>query len=94
MPELKALLDLVDKYAARRNEIAHGVVYPYNVYQRDAFGFCLFPSYYATRKRGLDNEPSYIYSSNEIIYFSDRFLELSPKASSVFMSLLERGRGT
>jgi hypothetical protein len=32
MPELKALLDLVDKYAARQNEIAHGVVYPYNVY--------------------------------------------------------------
>ena len=92
MPDLKALLDLVEKYAARRNEIAHGVVYPYNVYRRDAFGFCLFPSYYATRKRGLDNEPSYIYSSIEINYFSERFLELGPKASSVVMSLLERGR--
>jgi len=94
MPDLKALLDLVEKYAARRNEIAHGVVYPYNGYRRDAVGFCLFPSYYATKKRGLDIEPSYIYSSIEINYFSERFLELTQKASSVFVSLLQLARGT
>jgi hypothetical protein len=94
MPELKALLDLVDRYAARRNEIAHGVVYPYSAYRRDASGFCLFPSYYSTRKRGLDNQPTYIYSSTEIKYFAERFVELVPKASSVFIPLLAIGRPT
>jgi hypothetical protein len=92
MPALLDLTNLVGKYAARRNEIAHGVVYRYSVYKTDAVGFCLFPSYYNTRKRGTDNEPSYIYSSAEIDYFSERFLELGPKASVVIMTFLELGR--
>jgi hypothetical protein len=91
MPDLKDLLKLVKDYAPRRNEIAHGVVYRYSTYRGDALGYCLFPGYYTTKKRSLDNKPSYIYSSVEINYFSERFLELGPKASSVIMSLLALG---
>jgi hypothetical protein len=37
MPDLKDLLQLVDNYAPRRNEIAHGVVYRHSVYRAIAY---------------------------------------------------------
>ena len=72
---------------ARRNDVAHGIVNPYSVFEHDKSvfkGYLLMPAYYATRKRKLpetapltDITPSFIYSSVEIDHFRKQFDDLA-----------------
>ena len=83
-------------FAARRNEIAHGIVQPYFVGGTDV-GSALIPSYHATNKRKLGAQVDsdtpqtavlkYAYTSKEIAYFSDQFQQLSKRALDLYRAL-------
>ena len=55
--------------AARRNEIAHGLVVDEGI----GNNYYLVPSYHSSRKRDHSQEPSYTYTSDQIRAFRDRF---------------------
>lgn len=106
----KALSDLVKeigKFAARRNEIAHGKIKDYSrpagmflimagQHTRRA-GHVLEPTMYATKKTKLKlgrvlietahHEPTYIYSSVEIMAFQKHFERLTGQAQNVHLKL-------
>jgi hypothetical protein len=92
--KFKDLLSRASKYAARRNEIAHGIVGEYSAPDGPTRGLALLPPRYATSKRALvphhmpkkyppKDKPSYAYTSPEITFFSDRFYELSREIDSL-----------
>lgn len=70
------------KFSPRRNEIAHGVVSPYDDGQGHTGKFVLEASLYATNKRRLnpiahtEYIPTYEYSSREIDAFREEFTTL------------------
>jgi hypothetical protein len=89
-----AFINQLTKHAAaRRNEIAHGIVKPYAsmVDGKPTRTFALFPPYYAANKNELErievrdgghqvtwHTAKYIYSSIEINKFADGFRALVP----------------
>jgi hypothetical protein len=83
-------------FAARRNEIAHGIVQSHFVGGTDV-GSALIPSYHATNKRKLGAQVDsdipqiailkYAYTSKEIAYFSDQFQRLSKRALDLYRAL-------
>jgi hypothetical protein len=93
------ILKNADRAAARRNEIAHGMVSPYysRMQRRVKLGFALIPPNYARNKNILtpaqDSEsrftmmPKFVYSSKEIDTSGKRFREMARpvfRASSLF----------
>jgi hypothetical protein len=77
----------VGKYAARRNEIAHGITMPFNVEKDGAIvpGVLLYPSVLAINKRHLVaitsrnqfvTEAKYGYNAEGIMHYSDKFEDL------------------
>jgi hypothetical protein len=97
---IKNLLTLSsNKFSARRNEIAHGIVNPYFKIENDQSvqkGYVLYPAYYATRKRKLpesgplmDTMPTYVYSSTEIRNFGAEFSKLACAAIEILTRLTQ-----
>ena len=95
---LKDLLESAKRFSARRNEIAHGIVQPYQPQGLSIPGYALLPSRHATRKRELSNNPikgnaeiisAYAYASDEIDYFGECFSALANQAMD-FYSLIAR----
>jgi hypothetical protein len=70
------------RYAARRNEIAHGT----SEFQGDRSYF-LVPGYYNLRKNIDDGTPRYRYCSTEIQYYAERFAELASRIQKLFSDL-------
>ena len=64
------LIKLCRRFAARRNDIAHGTTWMTDV------GNFLVPPYYNIRKYAGDNNPAYRYSSKEIYYYEKMFADL------------------
>lgn len=101
--QLSTLLNMGDRYAPRRNEIAHGIVLNFkeaflvdNKITAKANGFVLAPHYHNPKKQNLVGRvpiPTYLYTSKEIDYFKDRFEELEPQALN-FMKELNAFRKT
>jgi hypothetical protein len=52
-------------------------------------GYYLFPSTYATRKRTLDHQPDYWFSSSDIAHYTAQFLLMREEASAFQTSLAE-----
>ena len=91
--EFRRLMNMADRFAARRNEVAHGRVERYCDFDPSKRGWCLFPSGIATNKReftvetfdlrkperltGRVTKPKYVYSSVEIDIFGQGFWDLA-----------------
>jgi hypothetical protein len=93
---LKSILKLGDKFSARRNEIAHGIVGEYSSPAGHVRGLALLPPEHATNKRNLRTDinvkvawaakltaPRYAYTSVEIGFFAEKFKELEKPASDL-----------
>ena len=52
-------------------------------------GYYLFPSTYATRKRTVDHQPDYWFSSSDIARYTEQFLLMREEASAFQTSLSE-----
>lgn len=71
------------RFSGRRNDIAHGIVFPFSAYNDQILapaGFCLFAPFYNTRRSKLFGLPFYIYSSVEIMAFRGHFFALHERA--------------
>jgi hypothetical protein len=95
------LMNLSEKYSARRNEIAHGIVISYSqemfFHQQDKEGFVLVPNYHNAKKQTLvinqmAGVPKFVYSSKEIDHYKDRFEELTPLALHVIQEVQKSNR--
>jgi hypothetical protein len=77
--EFAQVLEDIRQLAARRNDIAHGVVKLWwnnkETFSQavDRNEHMLVPSTYSDKKFGNDREPSYLFRSIEIIQFVDHF---------------------
>jgi len=69
------------EWAARRNEIAHGIVDRLIDAPKNAW--FLFPSFYNARKRQLGDRPAYRYTAANIDYYSDCFVTLHNRLNEV-----------
>lgn len=94
----KTILRDSNKYAERRNEIAHGAVEHY-VPQPPALktvggvaGYALFPSFSTFRNRDLVGDPAYCYASPELEYFRARFYLLRKPALDLSIAVTRSSR--
>jgi len=94
---LTSLLNDANKFSARRNEVAHGVV----LFLRSApdSGFALQPAIYASSKNLLVGGPQYnilqeqyAYSSKEIEFFTGQFLALIPRVRELWEPIYKARR--
>jgi len=83
--EFQQVIKNTRNYAARRNEIAHGVVSGYTPSAgQSGSGLALQPPRYATKKQikdkrwPLDTRPVYAYTSAEVLFFCNEFISLCP----------------
>jgi hypothetical protein len=102
-PEIEGALAVVYskaiKFGPRRNEIAHGMVQPYDDGQGHDSGYVLSASYYATNKRKVAalptfrTMPTYEYSSVEIDAFERGFWGLYNDAVTLITLLASDATG-
>jgi hypothetical protein len=94
--DISVLLEDAKHFAARRNEIAHGIVQPYYAGGLGNNGFALGPSRYATRKRKLKRlehigqdgvEELYAYTSEDLRVFVTHFDALANRAMQIWMDV-------
>ncbi len=87
-------MDIARNYAARRNEIAHGIVWTTHWAGTQKQGSALFPARYASNKNKIGSfplgetgaqVPTHVYSSAEIGMFTSRFLELTSQAHKIYI---------
>lgn len=97
--KLKSFLNEAQNFAARRNEIAHGIVKEYlpklPPLSFETKGFALGPPSYATNKTDLKpgrvtlepvfHAPSYAYSSAEIEEFKRHFERIESEARGLYL---------
>ncbi|MFA5968915.1 MAG: hypothetical protein WC816_06690 [Sphingomonas sp.] len=82
LDDFKTILASANKFAERRNEIAHGVVDIFRQSPRDSQNitsietYAIYPSYSTFKERDLDSIPTYCYTSKELDYFCDEFRKL------------------
>ena len=76
-----------DRAAARRSEIAHGLVI--EEHREDGIHCFLVPSYHSARKRGLDDAPAYQYTSKEIEEFRRKFARLAGDVHRLNVAILD-----
>jgi hypothetical protein len=63
------------KASPRRNDIAHGVVRPFDFSSR-THSWALYPSYYTSSRRALDGSPAYVMTAKDVARFGDQFSNL------------------
>jgi hypothetical protein len=74
-----SLINECSKFAARRNEIAHGQVSMVFYSRRGKtkrIGHYLLPSFYNSKKYKIERSATYEYTSREIIHFRQEFTKL------------------
>lgn len=88
----KNILDLIKEaknLAPRRNEIAHGIVRDfYELPHPDIPPFrtgqyALFPTYADSKKRDVNTNPSYCYTSVELNHYTEQFIKLCGKVGFI-----------
>lgn len=79
---------------ARRNDIAHGIVQPFNriTKPRKGWDYGLYPSYYTSKGRDLSFKPEYVYTSAEIERFARQFGELAEPTNDLDAAIFVRHR--
>jgi hypothetical protein len=96
--EISEMINLADRYAARRNDVAHGIVLAYD----EMFGppsplggfrgWVLFPALTSTKSmRRAFHDPKYALLSEHITAFGQRFREISPRVEELIRSVGKRG---
>jgi hypothetical protein len=75
------ILNECAQWTGRRNEIAHGIVDRLMDAQKNAW--FLFPSFYNAKKRRLGERPAYRYTSANIDYYSNCFVELHNRLNEI-----------
>ena len=94
--EIILIISDAKEYAARRNEIAHGIIQPYYTGGLAPSGYVVGPSRFAVRKRKLTrhNETQtdlaigmYAYNSDIVMYFSGQFASLGQRAREICILL-------
>jgi len=81
--EAKTIINQVNGWAVRRNDIAHGRVG--TIQSRP--GYLLYPSLYNTKKHPIGAKPTFLYSSAELNDFKNSFVQIQ-KLSIFFGALL------
>ena len=93
--ELDRLTDMVKRYAGRRNDIAHGVVRPFNwIITPDTKGsirlvsydspWCLIPPHFRPKNAGGDHSDlAYLFTSREINAYGRVFYHISRALSNI-----------
>ena len=76
----------------RRNDIAHGMVMPFDWPPSSDNGFCLYPSYYDRQKRDLNDLPAFCWNSKSINEIADNFDLLAPQAEALGNIIISRIR--
>lgn len=84
--QLDGLVDEVGKFAARRNNIAHGVVSPYFPPTTGKAGFCLVPPLYATKHYKARPVYPYAFTSKMIDEYASHFTRLGKDAYNYAIS--------
>ncbi len=95
--EAKALLNRYQVAAARRNELAHGIVGGDRDEDGQFLGHFVVPSIWNTNKRGLDSGIKYRYSTKEINLLLGHFtnlggqaIDLADRVDEIFRTSSER----
>lgn len=90
-------IKFADRYAARRNDIAHGIVLAYDeVYGSPSplggfRGWLLFPAVTSTKAMTLPfSSPKYAYSANQIRFFGESFRKGLPEAEKLINDIRRR----
>lgn len=83
--EVSALIEAFGKFGARRNEIAHGIVF-----DLDEYGHFLAPNNIMRHKWTKDGEAKYQYTSEDIAYYVEQFGLLRSKADQIRVALIQR----
>jgi hypothetical protein len=92
--QFKELIRRAKCLAARRNEIAHGIVAGFwtgpdrRSFARVKGTYGLYPSFASYKNRRLDQAPDYCYSSKEVSYFRETFAGLVTRAENLSAHLL------
>lgn len=99
--EISEAINLVDRYAARRNDIAHGIVLAYD----EIFGtpsplggfrgWLLFPALTSTKAMKLPfRDPKYAYSAEHIRGFGQNFRSISPSVEQLITKVHQRDKAS
>jgi len=73
-------------FADRRNEVAHGVVYPaFKIDGRKQYA--LIPPYHLLRKHNADGAPTFAYTHHELELLGYRLLKLSTEVEEYWKAL-------
>jgi hypothetical protein len=91
--DVTELLERVRRYSDRRNEVAHGIVRQMSWVRAlrdrlvsDAVGkfqYCLVPPHYTFRKFDGQNQPTYAYTSAELLTLNERLFWLAQEVSDL-----------
>lgn len=95
--EIDETIKLIDNYASRRNDIAHGIVMAYD----EVFGlpgpdggfrgWVLFPALTSTKAMRLPfRDPKYAYTSGQIRAFGERFRAIVPTINKLIADIEKR----
>lgn len=87
----------VDRYAPRRNDIAHGIVITYDQFLKIKHplggfsGWLLFPAYTSTKSMALPlSSPKYGFNAKTITEFGDKFRAIRPSISRLIEEIRKR----
>jgi hypothetical protein len=92
--EFVRLSEMVERYSARRNDIAHGIVRPFQwiitpkleglvMFPTAESSWCLIPPHYRPKKTRADSYPAYLLTSHEINAFGSVFLKITHALSNL-----------
>lgn len=89
LDEILTLTSIVGKFAARRNEFAHGATHNY------VNGAYLAPPYSDTRKKRdlIGIEEKYRYNSTQILYYAEEFKKLANEAFALLQKVPSQPHG-
>jgi hypothetical protein len=92
--EFERLSEMVERYSARRNDIAHGIARPFRwiitpkleglvMYPNTESSWCLVPPHYRPKRTRPDSYPAYLLTSREINAFGSVFLKIAHALSNL-----------
>jgi len=98
--EFERLSDMVNRYSQRRNDIAHGIVRPFQwIITPDLEGlvmipgpdstWCIIPPHYRPKKTREDDYPAYLLTSREINAFGAVFMEITHALANLSLWVTE-----
>ena len=98
--EFDRLAEMIEQYSARRNDIAHGIVRPFQwiitpkleglvMFPTAESSWCLIPPHYRPKRTRRDDYPAYLLTSREINALGSVFLKLTHALSSLSLWVIQ-----